>query len=372
MDEILRLESLSKRFGSVVAVDSVSLIVYHGEFLAILGPSGSGKTTILRMIAGFEQPDSGRILFDGEDIAAVPVNRRPFNTVFQDYALFPNMNVFHNVAYGLSIRRLDRREIRERVQEVLEMVALPGFGERYTDQLSGGQRQRVALARALILRPRILLLDEPLGALDLALRKQMQITLKQIQEKVGITFIHVTHDQEEGLSISDRVAIVHRGGLQQVDKPRKVYFQPSNRFTAGFMGENNMFGGRITAMDSEQLRLDSPLGPILSRRCLGCEGLGIGEEAVIIVRPESILVGAAAAGAANRFRAVVRRRVFTGSEEKMLVAVESAPSLELMIKLHQIQHDDQAASLEDSAGLQIGFSPENCWIVGAGKGQGNG
>jgi spermidine/putrescine transport system ATP-binding protein len=372
MKEILRLENLSKRFGSVVAVDSVTLSVYHGEFLAILGPSGSGKTTILRMIAGFERPDSGRILFDGEDITEVPVNQRPFNTVFQDYALFPNLNVFHNVAYGLSIRRVDRREIRERVHEVLEMVALPGYGERYTDQLSGGQRQRVALARALILRPRILLLDEPLGALDLALRKQMQITLKQIQEKVGITFIHVTHDQEEGLSISDRVAIVHRGALQQVDKPRKVYFQPNNRFTAGFMGENNMFGGRITAMDSAQVRLDSPLGPIRAWKCLGCEGLGVGDEAVIIVRPESILVGAAAAGAANRFQAVVRRRVFTGSEEKMLVAVERAPSLELMIKLHYIQHDELAASLEGSAGVQIGFSPESCWIVGAERGRGIG
>ncbi len=372
MNEILRLENLSKRFESVLAVDSLSLSVYHGEFLAILGPSGSGKTTVLRMIAGFERPDSGRILFDGEDISEVPVNRRPFNTVFQDYALFPNLNVFHNVAYGLSIRRVDRREIRERVHEVLEMVALPGYGERYTDQLSGGQRQRVALARALILRPRILLLDEPLGALDLALRKQMQITLKQIQEKVGITFIHVTHDQEEGLSISDRVAIVHHGVLQQVDKPRKVYFQPCNRFTAGFMGENNMIGGRITAIDPEQVRLDSPLGPIRSRRCVGCQGLGVGDEAVIIVRPESILVGAAARAAANRFQATVRRRVFTGAEEKMLVSPEAAPNLELMIKLHVIQHDDLAVGREASAGVQIGFSPEHCWIVGVPRGQGDG
>jgi spermidine/putrescine ABC transporter ATP-binding subunit len=372
MNEILCLENLSKRFDSVVAVDSVNLSIYHGEFLAILGPSGSGKTTILRMIAGFERPDSGRIIFDGEDITEVPVNKRPFNTVFQDYALFPNLNVFHNVAYGLSIRGVDRREIRERVHEALEMVALPGYGERYTDQLSGGQRQRVALARALILRPRILLLDEPLGALDLALRKQMQITLKQIQEKVGITFIHVTHDQEEGLSISDRVAIVHQGVLQQVDTPRRLYFQPSNRFTAGFMGENNMIGGRITSIDSEQVCLDSPLGPIRSRQCLSCRGLGVGDEAVIIVRPENILAGSAAATAANSFKAVVRRRVFTGSEEKMLVATEAAPQLELMIKLHFIQHDDQAVGLEDSAGVQIGFSPENCWIVGAERGQGNG
>jgi spermidine/putrescine transport system ATP-binding protein len=367
MDEILRLENLSKRFDNVVAVASVSLSIYHGEFLAILGPSGSGKTTILRMIAGFERPDSGRIIFDGEDIADVPVNKRPFNTVFQDYALFPNMNVFHNVAYGLSIRRVDRRETRERVHEALDMVALPGYGERYPDQLSGGQRQRVALARALILRPRLLLLDEPLGALDLALRKLMQITLKQIQEKVGITFIHVTHDQEEGLSISDRVAIVHRGLLQQVDKPRKVYFQPSNSFTAGFMGENNMIGGRITSIDSEQVCLDSPIGRIRSRRCITCEGMGVGDDATIIIRPENILVGSAAASAANRFNAVVRRRVFSGSEEKMLVATEAAPALELMIKLHflSIQHDDRSIGLEDSAGVQVGWSPDNCWIVGA-------
>lgn len=367
MKEILRIEKLTKRFDTVEAVKSASLSIYHGEFLAILGPSGSGKTTILRMIAGFEKPDSGSIVFDGQDIADVPVNKRPFNTVFQDYALFPNMNVARNIGYGLSIRRVDPRKIRERVEEALEMVALPGYGKRYPDQLSGGQRQRVALARSLILRPKLLLLDEPLGALDLALRKQMQITLKQIQEKVGITFIHVTHDQEEGLSISDRIAIIHEGTLQQVDTPRKVYFQPSNCFTASFMGENNMINGRIKAMDSDLVVIDSELGEIKSQHCLCCEDMAVGDEAMIVIRPESIMVGSAAESAVNLFDAIVRRRVFTGSEEKMLVSTETAPERELMIKLHflAIAHDEQAVKLEDRAGIRIGWKPENCWIVPA-------
>jgi spermidine/putrescine transport system ATP-binding protein len=365
MKEILRLENLTKRFDTVEAVSSVSLNIYHGEFLAILGPSGSGKTTILRMIAGFEKPDSGRIVFDGEDIADVPVNKRPFNTVFQDYALFPNMNVAKNIGYGLSIRKVDRGEIDERVSEALEMVALSGYGGRYPDQLSGGQRQRVALARALILRPKILLLDEPLGALDLALRKQMQITLKQIQEKVGITFVHVTHDQEEGLSISDRVAIIHQGNLQQVDNPRKVYFEPNNCFTASFMGENNMVEGTIRALDSGGVVLDSEIGPIRSQYCLCCQDLAVGERAVVVVRPENIVVGSAAGGAVNRFSAVVRRRVFTGSEEKMLVSTAQAPERELLIKLHflSIAHDQEATRLKDSEGIRIGWNPESCWIV---------
>lgn len=367
MKEILHIENLVKRFDTVEAVRLASLSIYHGEFLAILGPSGSGKTTLLRMIAGFEKPDSGRIVFDGQNIAGVPVNKRPFNTVFQDYALFPNMNVSKNIGYGLSIRMVGRREIRERVEEALEMVALSGYGERYPDQLSGGQRQRVALARALILRPKILLLDEPLGALDLALRKQMQITLKQIQEKVGITFVHVTHDQEEGLSISDRVAIIHQGVLQQVDAPRKVYFQPNNCFTANFMGENNMIKARIKSMDSHLVVVDSELGEITSQRCLCCDEMGIGDDVVIVIRPENIMVGSTANRAVNHFNGIVKRRVFTGSEEKMLIATTIAPELELMIKLHflAIAHDEQAIKLGDKAGVEIGWSPERCWIVPA-------
>jgi spermidine/putrescine transport system ATP-binding protein len=298
------------------------------------------------------------------------VNKRPFNTVFQDYALFPNMNVARNIGYGLSIRQVDRGEIRERVNEALEMVALSGYGGRYPDQLSGGQRQRVALARALILRPKILLLDEPLGALDLALRKQMQITLKQIQEKVGITFVHVTHDQEEGLSISDRVAIIHQGVLQQVDSPRKVYFQPDNCFTASFMGENNMIEGTVRSISSNAVVVDSEIGEIKSQYCLCCRDLDEGDRAVVVVRPENIVVGSAAAAAVNRFAGVVRRRVFTGSEEKMLITPEAAPHRDLLVKLHflAIAHDEQAIALEDSGGVQIGWNPESCWIVPADQG----
>jgi len=367
MKEILRLENLTKRFGEVVAVNSVDLSIFHGEFLAILGPSGSGKTTILRMIAGFETPDSGKIIFDGTDIAEVPVNKRPFNTVFQDYALFPNMNVFNNIAYGLTIRKVDRKEIRERVENALEMVALPGFGERYPDQLSGGQRQRVALARALILRPRLLLLDEPLGALDLALRKQMQITLKQIQEKVKITFIHVTHDQEEGLSISDRIAIIDQGVLQQVDRPRKIYFQPGNRFAASFMGENNLLEGQVQSISKDSIIVETGIGTVRSRLYESFTNLKKGDAAIVIIRPENIVVGPKAEQAENNYDAVVRRRVFIGSEEKMIVSPKRYPDFEFLIKLHfiAIQSEESGIYLADQSEVKIGWNPENCWIVPA-------
>jgi len=242
-ESAVRLEHVSKRFGDVVAVDDIELDVHDGEFFSMLGPSGSGKTTTLRMIAGFELPTSGRILFHGRDVTKAPPFERDVNTVFQDYALFPHMSVGDNVAYGLVIRKVDRVARKTRVTEALRMVRLEGYENRRPNQLSGGQRQRVALARALVNRPRVLLLDEPLGALDLRLREEMQIELKQIQQQVGITFIYVTHDQGEALTMSDRMAVFSRGRIEQIGSPAEVYERPQTRFVAGFVGTSNLLTG---------------------------------------------------------------------------------------------------------------------------------
>jgi putative spermidine/putrescine transport system ATP-binding protein len=253
----VRLVQLVKHYGSVAAVDGVSVDIARGEFFTLLGPSGSGKTTTLRLIAGFELPDSGRVELGGQDVTNRPPYARDVNTVFQDYALFPHMTVQDNVEYGLRIRKVDKAERRQRSGEALEMVSLAGYGARKPAQLSGGQRQRVALARAIVNRPRLLLLDEPLGALDLKLRQGMQVELKRIQSEVGITFIYVTHDQEEALTMSDRLAVFDNGQIVQVGAPAEVYERPATAFVAGFVGVSNMLerDGRRFTVRPEKIRL---------------------------------------------------------------------------------------------------------------------
>jgi ABC-type Fe3+/spermidine/putrescine transport system ATPase subunit len=256
----VELRDVTKRFDDVVAVDSVDLGIRRGEFLSLLGPSGCGKTTTLRLIAGFEQPDEGEILIGGEDVSGRPPYKREVNTVFQSYALFPHLSVLDNVGYGLKQRDVPKKAREEKAREALDLVRLPELAGRKPRQLSGGQQQRVALARALVMEPKVLLLDEPLGALDLKVRKQLQIELKRIQERVGITFVYVTHDQEEALAMSDRVAVMHEGRIEQLGIPREIYDSPATRFVADFIGETNFIrlNGKTVAVRPERIRVRRP------------------------------------------------------------------------------------------------------------------
>ncbi|HEX6139560.1 MAG TPA: ABC transporter ATP-binding protein [Candidatus Limnocylindria bacterium] len=296
----VRLEGVEKRFGEVVAVADVDLDIADGEFFSMLGPSGSGKTTTLRMIAGFEQPSAGRVVLHGRDVTGVPPFERDVNTVFQDYALFPHMSVGDNVAYGLAVRKVPGDERRRRVGEALGQVRLEGYEKRRPAQLSGGQRQRVALARALVNRPRVLLLDEPLGALDLKLREEMQIELKRIQHEVGITFIYVTHDQDEALTMSDRLAVFSGGRIEQVGTPADVYEHPATPFVAGFVGTSNLLSGET------------------AKAVIGSEG-------VFTVRPEKIRLGSAdelPTPDELGVRGHVREVIYLGSDTRYIVALD--------------------------------------------------
>jgi putative spermidine/putrescine transport system ATP-binding protein len=291
MTAAVSFRGVSRHFGTVKAVDGVDLDIAEGEFFAMLGPSGSGKTTCLRLIAGFETPTAGTIKLFGEDVSGQPPYRRAVNTVFQDYALFPHLNVLDNVAYGLMIAGVPKAERRRRAEEALAMMALPGYGARKPSELSGGQRQRVALARALVNRPRVLLLDEPLGALDLKLREQMQDELKTLQRKVGITFVFVTHDQGEALSMADRVAVFNDGRIQQVGTPEEVYARPRTRFVADFVGGSNvlspgvaaLFGGRPSwaSLRPEALRLGPPEGARITGVVTAARYLGAATRLVV-------------------------------------------------------------------------------------------
>ena len=316
----VELRGVTKRFGHHVAVDDVSLEVREGEFLSLLGPSGCGKTTTLRLVAGFERPDAGSIRIGGADVASLPPYRRPVNTVFQSYALFPHLSVLDNVAYGLKQQGVPRRDRASRAAEMLDVVHLSGVERRKPRQLSGGQQQRVALARALVLNPKVLLLDEPLGALDLKVRRQLQIELKRIQEEVGITFVYVTHDQEEALAMSDRVAVMNDGRIEQLAAPQEIYDRPATEFVAAFIGDTNFIdeNGRRIAVRPERLRLARDgaglEGRVVARMVIGpavqcVVRLDDGQE--VLVREQRSGGGAEALGEGERV-------VVTWSEEEAL------------------------------------------------------
>ncbi|MBW8011547.1 MAG: ABC transporter ATP-binding protein [Chloroflexi bacterium] len=282
----VELVDVVKRFGDVVAVNDVSLKVEDGEFFSLLGPSGCGKTTSLRMIAGLETATEGDILLRGETMLGIPPFKRPVNTVFQNYALFPHLNVERNVSFGLEMKKIPKEEIETRVVEALEMVRMPDMAKRRPNQLSGGQQQRIALARALVNRPEVLLLDEPLGALDLKLRKAMQIELKQLQEQVGITFIYVTHDQEEALTMSDRIAVMHDGNVLQIGSPEEIYEQPINRFVAGFIGETNFLEGTVNQINGKTI--DVSLDEHTIVKAHSNSSAHKGQKVGVAIRPEKI------------------------------------------------------------------------------------
>jgi spermidine/putrescine transport system ATP-binding protein len=315
----IEMRDVVKRFGDVYAVDHVTMEIRDGEFFSMLGPSGCGKTTSLRMIAGFEYPTTGEIYLNGTPIGQTPPFQRNVNTVFQSYALFPHMSVAENVAFGLEMKRVPKNEIAMRVEQALDMVRLSGYDERRPRQLSGGQQQRVALARALVNRPDVLLLDEPLGALDLKLRKEMQIELKRLQERVGITFIFVTHDQEEALTMSDRLAVMSDGRVLQVGTPTEIYERPNCRFVADFIGESNFIKGRVSAVTAGDVAITT--GDGLTVRGQMVQPLRVGDEAYVSVRPEKarLSVQPPNDGAANMFPVAVDRVAYIGSDTRIMV-----------------------------------------------------
>ncbi len=323
----VRLRSLTKRFEDQVAVDGIDLAIEPGEFFSLLGPSGCGKTTTLRMIAGFERPTEGEIVLDGVDVASVPPHRRNVHTVFQNYALFPHLDVFGNVAFGLRRRKIRRDEVRQRVEEALALVELQGLAGRRANQLSGGQQQRVALARALVLRPAVLLLDEPLGALDAKIRKQLRIELKALQEEVGITFVFVTHDQEEALSMSDRIAVMNAGRIEQIGTPAAVYEQPATAFVADFLGVSNLMDAEATPTAGGGCTVR--VGEFTLHA--GCGDLGARGQVKIVARPERIALLPHGAPEDNCVPGMVERTVYVGANLQVIVRLPTGGTIQASI-----------------------------------------
>jgi spermidine/putrescine transport system ATP-binding protein len=317
----VELENVTRRFGNVVAVDAVSLGVRRGEFLTLLGPSGCGKTTLLRMIAGFDVPDTGRVILGGRDVTDLPPYRRDVTTVFQQYALFPHMNVFENVAFGLRRRRIARDEIKRRVGQSLEMVRMSGLEDRRPAELSGGQQQRVAVARALVLEPKVLLLDEPLAALDLKLRKQVQLELKSLQRRLGISFVYVTHDQEEALTMSDRIVVMNAGRIEQQGRAEEIYERPLTEFVAGFIGLSNVIEGTVESSEDDISVINLGKATITVRAGKLCRG----ERVRVMVRPEKIRLSFDGPGRALEGR--IESAVYLGDSTQWRVILEGGQAI---------------------------------------------
>ncbi len=322
----VQLVDLVKRFGDFTAVAGINLQMPAGEFFSLLGPSGCGKTTTLRMIAGFERPDEGQILLDGEDMAQTPPHKRNVNTVFQSYALFPHLSVADNVAFGLRYKDVSKQDVKLRVGETLELVQLTGFEKRRPGQLSGGQQQRVALARALVLNPAVLLLDEPLGALDAKLRKRLQLELKALQEEVGITFIYVTHDQEEALTMSDRIAVMSQGQVEQVGGPKEIYEEPATAYVADFLGVSNLMDAEAVGPTSGGFRVK--LGEFELVAAKGERGEG---HVKITIRPERVVLADPGQTGENHVPAMVERTVYVGSIMQILVNLASGARIQAWV-----------------------------------------
>jgi spermidine/putrescine transport system ATP-binding protein len=357
----VRLDHITKRFHEVVAVDDLSLEIERGEFFSMLGPSGCGKTTTLRMIGGFEEATAGTIYLGDADVTGLPPYQRDVNTVFQNYALFPHLTVFENVAFGLRRRKVPDAEIGTQVKAMLELVELPGYEERKPSQLSGGQQQRVALARALINHPKVLLLDEPLGALDLKLRKQMQLELKRIQTEVGITFIYVTHDQEEAMTMSDRIAVMRAGKIEQLGNPEQLYERPKTAFVAGFLGVSNLLEGEVVGRDGALVTVKMPDGAML--RAPGDEVASSGPVR-IGVRPEKLRVDASAQGGAtdglNTLSGTVLDASYIGVSTQYLVQTEGH---RLTVYAQNLDTAGASELLADGQRVSLTWKPQHTFVI---------
>ena len=342
METILNIQNISKSFGETGVLDNLSLDIAKGRFVTLLGPSGCGKTTTIRIIAGLETPDSGSVILNGEDVTALPPDKRRVNTVFQNYALFPHLSVFGNIAYGLKIQKMPKDKIAEKVNEILDLVALKGYENRMESELSGGQRQRVAIARALVLNPEILLLDEPLGALDLQLRRQMQKELKAIQTRLGITFIYITHDQEEAMSMSDHIVLMNEGKIMQQGSPREIYKRPSTEFAASFLGEANILHGTLNG-NILTLNNDKVL----------CAGGKYNESTAISVRPSDIILTETKG---FTLKGNVKSAVYTGSVLRVLLDCG-----EFTLTAELPGHDN---AIKEGQIYPVSWNPEYAHVIG--------
>ena len=350
----VELRQVSKRYGEDTAIESIDLSIVEGEFFSILGPSGCGKTTTLRLIAGFEQPSTGEILIQGHDMSRTPAHRRSVNTVFQSYALFDHMTVWDNIAFGLRIKRLGRSQLQQRVADALRLVKMEGFAKRYPRQLSGGQKQRVALARALINRPAVMLLDEPLGALDLKLRKQMQVELSNLHRQLGITFVMVTHDQEEALSLSDRIAVMRDGAIEQIGTPSEIYDFPRTPFVADFIGDTNLLQGTVDFADNRVLRVKTQGGlTVLAKR--SPQVLQDTKRVVVSVRPEKIhLSQDAPRDQGNCYSGYVKHMMYLGTHLHCVVQLSTGNCLTVM-QPSRIEHQ-----LTAETPVYVSWRPNDC------------
>jgi spermidine/putrescine transport system ATP-binding protein len=360
----VRLESVTKRFGDFTAVDDLSLAVNHGEFFSLLGPSGCGKTTTLRMIGGFEDVTAGSIFLGDRDVTDLPPFVRPVNTVFQNYALFPHLDVFENIAFGLRRRRTPSGEIKHQVAAMLDLVDLPGYERRKPNQLSGGQQQRIALARALVNNPDVLLLDEPLGALDLKLRKQMQVELKRIQSEIGITFIFVTHDQEEAMTMSDRIAVMRNGRIEQLGQPEELYERPRTQFVAGFLGVSNLLDGQIMGRSGDFVEIRLADGTIVRAPAAAANGAS----AVRVgIRPEKLRVQALGGDAdsggtnTNSLEGTVLDASYIGVSTQYLV--QTADGHKLTVYAQNLEIGGAGEAIADGETVRLAWKPQHTFVI---------
>ena len=356
----VELDHVTIRFGEFTAVDNCNLTIESGEFFSFLGPSGCGKTTILRAISGFSEPTEGVVRFDGQDMRGIGPNKRPTALIFQNLALFPLMTVAENIAFGLEVRGIKYQERRRRADELLNLIALPGQGDKLPSELSGGQRQRVAIARALAVEPQVLLLDEPLSALDLKLRQHMRTELRSIQQRVGITFIYITHDQGEALTMSDRIAVMSAGVVQQVGDGASVYNDPATAFVASFVGENNPFHGHVSRADNGHAMIDTAFGPL---RGINNQGLREGDRAILFVRPESLQLLGAGEEADNNFTSTALKQEFEGSFLHVFLRGERSEK-DLRVAM---SNSGKVPSVTAGAEMQVGFSADRAVALPLGE-----